>query len=270
MNFRSKEEWIKQLPRNFAMIVGIVAATLFCILFALAISRSTSSTAAIAWIFLPVYTIIVSLFFAFIGANIGMIAQGILACSYRHRMRFYLAIIITVPLIFYLGSLGLETFSTYRYVNSIAHMNTEELTQAFMHRPKNVTHNHDIYILAALAQNRHAGSELLNAIAHLNEPRLHLNLRSLTLLDLTQENHYGFSVIRLVVQNPNVSIETLKYLSDSNNFDLLSDLAANPKLPAPLLRKLYLRAKTNPDGYLIKSILAGNPNTPADVKKLLK
>lgn len=162
---------------------------------------------------------------------------------------------------------GSELYAVYRDVNRVTYMNTQELDQAYLTRPKQSLFGNDIFILAAMAQNPNATSTLLNNIAHLDDPRLNDRLGSM--IGLTKENRKGLAVIRLVVNNPNVSLDTLTYLTDSNNFDVLGDLASNPKLPVNLLRKLYEKAQTSSEGYLIDWGLAYNPNTPQDILRAL-
>ncbi len=268
MSLESKKTSIAHIPKHCATILGVIAAIVIFLLGTKAILNSASSTAAIGFIILPFYAVIVLVIFAFIGFWVGVIAQGVLDRNFRYKPRFFLGIIIIIPVMFYFASYGSELFITYREVNRITHMNTQELNQAYLSRPQHSLYGYDIYILAAIAQNPNTGSDLLNNIAHLDDPRLNDRLGSM-LMDLTKKNRKGLAVMRLVVHNPNVSLDTLVYLTNSNNYNVLGDLASNPKLPVNELRKLYERARTSGEGYLIDWDLAYNPNTPQDILREL-
>ncbi len=258
---------ILHLPKYFALILGTTAAVLYGILGTMAILRLTAPLAGLALFILPFKAVIVLLVFAFVGFWVGVFVQGLLDHYYRYTFRFFLAIIIIVAILFFSMTLGSELFSTYREITRISSMNTQELEQAYLNRPKHSLYGYDIYILAAIAQNPNTSSTLLDKIAHLNESRI--NERIGSLFNLTRENKRGFAVVRLIEQNPNVSTKTLVYLTDSNNFYLLGDLSTNPKLPKELLRKLYTRAQASHEGYLIDWGLAENSNTPPDILRAL-
>src|SRR5579885_2663057 len=267
MAMMNPDSTISNLPEHCATIIGVIAAIIYCILGTFAIFRSASSTAAIGFVILPFEAIIILLVFAFFGFWIGVLAQGVLDYRQRYSPRLFLAVIITVPAMFLFVTFGAELFSAYRDVNRISSMNTQELDQAFVKRPTHSLYGYDIFLLAAIAHNPNASGTLLDKIAHLDDPRINDSLGSI--INLTKENRKGLAVIRLVVRNPNVSTKTLVFLTDSNNYNLLGDLAENPKLPVEFLRKLFRRAQTNPDGFLIEWGLAYNPTTPPDILRML-
>lgn len=255
------------LPQKFALVLGITAAVIYCILGTFAIFRSASSTAGIGFIILPFQAVIILVVFAFIGFWLGVIAQGVCDKQYRYKLKFYLAFIILIPALYFSTTWGAELFSTYREVTRIGDMNTQELEQAYLNRPKHSLYGYDIFILAAIAQNPNTSSDVLDDIAHLNDPRINDTIGSV--INLTRENRKGLAVIRLVEKNPNVSMKTLAYLTDSNNYSLLGDLAGNPKLSQELLRKLYARAPNSEEGYTIYWGLAYNASTPPDILREL-
>lgn len=259
---------IERLPQYCAVILGVGAAIIVSILGTMSILHSSSSTAAIGFIVLPIIAAIVLFIFALIGCCIGIIAQGILDRNYRRQLQFYLAILIMIPTFIYSASVCSELYSTSLEVNRIGLMNSKELDEAFKSRPHDTRHGYDIYIVAAIAQNPATSSSTLNEIAHLNDPRMNERLGTM-LVDLTKSNRKGFAAIRLVAQNPNVSVETLNDLTDSNNFYVLGDIASNRKLSVEMLRKLYGRSQNNNEGYLIEWGLAYNPNTPEDILREL-
>lgn len=147
--------------------------------------------------------------------------------------------------------------------------NPSELKHALLKRPYLLTDAKVIYIIAAIAQNSHADSELLDQIAHLDNRYLHARLAD-RFLNLTSNNPKGLSTARLVVRNPNVDVKTLVYLSSAKDFYLLGDIAMNRAAPRDLLYKLYEISKTHENGYLIRWGLLENPNTPSEIQKLMK
>ncbi|MBS0286993.1 MAG: hypothetical protein JSR17_06840 [Proteobacteria bacterium] len=266
VNLKEVEQGIKSLrlsPKRFAKYFGLIVAAIYWLLCILAISRSTNSTAAIGYIFIPVTALIVFCISAFIGFWIGVIVRGILDRSYRYNFSFVLAFVIVIPIILYFASMGLEIAITYRDVNRISLMNSAELDDAFLNRPKWSLHGYDIYYLAAIAQNPNSNSKLLDRIAHLDHPQI--NDRIGSIFNLTYKNTKGLAVIRLVEQNPNVSVNTLEFLTDSTNYYVLGDIAANKKLSVECLRKLYAKSQDNSKGYLIEWGLKNNPNTSPDI-----
>lgn len=260
---------ITRLPRYLGWILGIFAAILYCIVGFMAISRSAGSTASIGLLFLPIKALILLVIFGLLGFCMGVILQGLLDHHYRYKLRFFLALIIIIPILYFSIAFSLELFSTYREVNHINKMNQQELSQAYTNRPKYSLYGYDLFILAAIAQNPNASNLLLDEIAHLKDQRINDKVGVGAILDLSGGNREGFSVIRRVVRNPNVSIKTLTYLTDSNNYYLLGDLAANPKLSKEILRKLFARAQASDEGYMIELSLAGNASTPPDILRIL-
>lgn len=257
---------IENLPKYCKTFAGIVAATIYTILRHNAIANSTSSTAAIDYVFLPIEILVVLILSGFFGFLVGIVIRGIIDRSYLRSFKFFFAVIIALPTISYCGWIGIKLNFTHTQVNNIRNMGREELDKAFADLQAGSYYpNYDIYVLAAIALNPKASSKVLDKIAHLNHPKLNDKLFSMT--GLTKENRKGLATIRLVANNPNVSIDTLKYMMNSNNYYLLCDIAQNKLLSAEDLRTLFIKTQNNKES--IDWALANNHNTPEDVLRTI-
>lgn len=258
---------IDRLPRYAALLIGFGAAGLFFIMGVMAILRSTSSTAALGFLVVPVFALFFLIAFSILGYLVGVVLQGLLVSEYRYRPRFFLSFLIVVPVMIYMSMYGAEVFNTYRRLDQIYQMNTHQLNVAFYTRPTHSYFGYDIFILDAIANHRSASAEVLDNIAHLNDPRLNESVGSI--FGLSKGNGKGLAPIRLVALNPNVSVVTLRYLMSSDNYYLLGDMARSGKLSVEDLRKLYAKSQGQQEGYLIEWGLAYNPNTPPDILREL-
>lgn len=270
MNFFSSahHDWYKRLPLNTALLVGSFAAVVAFLLTFAALLRSTSSTAAIGLIFIPIICIKAFLIFAFFGFWAGIILRGIVNTAYCKKLSFILALLIVLPASVYYLNDKIQLFIAYQQVHYIAKTSDPAaLEQSFLSRDSHYVGDYGIFIIAAIAQNPHSSPELLNKIAHLDNPAIYDPLSSL--VNLTPNNDRGLPAIRLVALNPNIDVETIYYLSNSKDYYVLGDLVGNRKTPVDLLRKIYQRSKTSEQGYMIYYRLAWNPNTPTEILREL-
>jgi hypothetical protein len=240
------------------MRCGMIAAALGFVMTALlhvsAIMRSTSSTAAIGLIFVPMISLLWSLpFFAF-GYSAGYVCKWMF--SDERKFNFYVAVAcVTAIGLFSAGArFAIEGLYLTDLVSEIQKMNGQELTNT-INRPllgKNK------FVLGAIAQNKNATSELLRTIGAIDNSELYEKMGSL--FDVLGENRRGLAVMRLVARNPNVLPETLEHLAVCTNDYVLGDVAGNDKTSQATLIKLSQRKS-----YLIDWGLARNPATPADI-----
>ncbi len=260
---------IGNLPKYCARITGIVTAVIYMSLRIMLIKNSTTSTAAIGYVFLPIEILVIFILSGFLGFLVGIIIRVILDRSYLRSyfsiFTFFLAVIIALPTISYFGWIGIKLSFTHIQVNNIRNMGTEELDKAFIDLQAGSYPNYDIYVLAAIALNPKASSQVLDKIARFNHPKLNDRLFSLT--GLIKENQKGLAAIRLVAKNPNVSIETLQYMMNSNNNDLLCDIAQNELLSAEDLRKFFIKTQNNKKS--IDWAFANNHNAPEDILRAI-
>ena len=242
--------------------VGFVGAIAISALLVFTILRSTSSTTAIGFVFIPVYFVIAFLGFFIWGYSLGYIKTWLANTSrifnFKTILAFLVGICFAVLLFDGLGK-GLLLTSV---VSQIQEMKTDQELQntfdtSFFKSNK--------FVLGAIAQNPAVSAELLDRIAKLNDPSLHDAMGSL--FPVLGDNRKGLAVMRLVVNNSNVSANTIEYLANTSQTDyVLGDIAGNPKTSIETLRRL--EAKKD---YLIDWGLAQNQKTPPDIfAKLLE
>lgn len=249
------------LATKTGLVIGVIGALIVSLLIVFSIFRSTSSTAAIGFIFIPIYFAIAFVLFFILGYCIGYIKTWARSVPSAFNFRISLAFIVGICLsIFVIGGLVKGLLLT-SIVSHIRGMNTnQELLDTF----ENSYFKRNKFVLGVIAQNPAVSPELLDRIAKLNYPSLHNAMGSL--FPLLGDNRKGLAVMRLVVRNPNVTPSTIEYLASTSQVDyVLGDIAGEPKTSIETLR--LLETKKN---YLIDWGLAQNQKTPSDVRiKLL-
>lgn len=260
-----KKSKASNLPKRTGFMVGLIMTVVIISLLIQEIQNSLSSTAAIGYVFLPVTAIFVFLFFGFLGYCLGVVIEK---WNERKTLGFYLSFCVVILAGVYFGTGGIELAMTKHTLNKIKDMNSTQIEQAFYDRPKFSIHGYDVFVIAAIARDLSTSAKVLDQIAHLKDPRFDERLGSL--FNLNGANKRGFAINRLIVMNENVAPETLVYLSDSNNFYVLGDIAMNKKTPREILLKLYERSKHNSQGYMIEWGLKSNPNTPGEVRESMR
>ena len=241
--------------------VGFIGAIATATLIVFSILRSTSSTASIGFVFIPVYFSIVFAGFFIWGYSLGYIKTWLVSTARIFNFKAILAFLVGVCFaVLLFGELGKGLLLT-SIVSKIHDMNTNsELVHTF----ENSYFKHNKFVLGAIAQNPAAAAELLDRIAKLSDPSLHDAMGSL--FPVLGDNRKGLAVMRLIVKNPSVSASTIEHLANTSQVDYVQgDIAGNPKTSIETLRRL--ETKTN---YLIDWGLVQNPKTPPDVfSKLL-
>ena len=236
---------------RYARLFGDVGLVAGGAVEAISISRSTSSTAAIGYIFLPVTAF---LFWAVPAALAGF-CVGCLQSKSRMQKGIAGATlgVLVVTAAFFLGRgiyLSVE-------VRRVAVMDPSALQTTLNSRflGKNV------FVLGAVAQNPQATPELLHQIATRSDPELHQAMGSS--FDLLGANTKGLAVMRLVASHPHVAAKTLEWLARSPEEYVRDDVARNPNTAPEDL--LLLSLDVNSD---VRRHVALNPRTPN--KALLK
>ncbi len=232
--------------------VGVVAV------FIVSIFRSTSSTAAIGLIFIPIYAApFAVLFFIFgycLSDLVNLLKGSTTKPSIVNRVRSVAAAILLISGISYIVY---GTFLTFTVIQ-VQTLNESDLNR-FLERSM---FRNNKYALGALAQNPNAVTEVLHRVAGIPNPELHHRMWSIW--PVMGENGKGLAVMRLIARHKNVSEATLVYLSKSRDEYVLSAVAENPKTPVSIIRELSKKGD-----YLAQWGLAVNPNAPADVLKKL-
>jgi hypothetical protein len=241
--------------------LGLIGATITSILIVFSILRSTSSTAAIGFVFIPVYFVMSFVAFFIWGYSLGYIQTWLASAKRIFDFKIISAFLVGICFaVLLFGGLGKGLLLTSA-VSQIHDMNTkEELLHTFEHS----SFKSNKFVLGAIAQHRAASTELLDRIAKLSDRSLHDSMGSL--FPVLGDNRKGLAVMRLVIKNPNVSANTIQYLADTSQVDyVLGDIAGNSKISIETSRRLEIKKD-----YLIDWGLAQNPNTPPDVfSKLL-
>ena len=248
-------------PTKTGIGIGFIGAIAVSLLIVFSILRSTSSTAAIGFTFIPVYFVIAFVGFFIWGYSLGYIKAWLASATRTFNFKIILAFLAGICCtVLLFGGLGKGLLLT-SIVSQIHDMNTnQELVHAF----ENSYFKNNKFVLGAIAQNPVASAGLLDRIAKLSDPNLHDRMGSL--FPVLGDNREGLAVMRLVVKNPNVSAKTIEYLADTSHVDyILGDITGNPNTSIETLRRLETK-----NNYLIDWGLAINPNTPPDVfSKLL-
>ena len=246
----------KYSARSIGFGFGFLAALIFGGLQAASIFRSTSSTAPIGFIFIPIWCLLAfALFFAY-GYGIGYVRNQISKNKKDIGFQFTITVLCIVGFGGYLGKEVVTGFFVMKVVTEVEQaQNNDKLITIF----NETILGRNKFVLGAMAQKQTASSELLDKIAHLEDPELYEAMGSL--LPLLGENGKGLAVMRLVVSNHNVLPETVEYLSANTKQEyVLSTIAGSPKSSEATLRRLEQERN-----YLIDWGLAQNRNTPQDV-----
>lgn len=222
------------------------------------IFRSTSSTAAIGIIFIPVYAAPFAVLFFIFGYClpdlVNWLKGKITELSVLVKLRAVVAVILLISGISYL-IYGILLTITVNQVQTLDESGINKFLERSMFR-------NNKYALGALAQNPNALTPVLDRVALIPNPELHHRMWSVW--PVMEENGKGLAVMRLIAMHKNVSEATLVNLSKSPDDYVLSAVAANPKTPVSIIRELFAKGD-----YLAQWGLAVNPNAPADILKKL-
>jgi len=220
---------------------------------------TSSSTAPIGLVFLPVFTAI----YAAPGA-VGGAAIGYLLSAWRGGRRLRepgvaVAAVVAVALCGWGAATLLRGFVLGAEVRRIECLGEPQLCEVLRHR----LFGRNPFILAAVAGNPRASGETLDLISRRTEPELHRAMGTV-FHEAMGSNRKGLAVMRLVALNPNVRPDTLERLAGSPDRYVQGDVAGNPKLPAPVLARF-----TSSQDYLVAWGVSRNPHTPPEVLERL-
>ncbi len=225
-----------------------------------AIGRSTSSTAAVGYFFVPFFAVAAFVFFFIFGFCIGLIRQQIAQGRRKNDLQMILPALLVISMA---GFFMNETFTGIVTMQTVAEVERAQSGDQLKAIFDQSMWGRNKFVLGAIAQKEIATAEILDQIAHLQDPELQEAMGSL--LPVMGNNGKGLAVMRLVVNNPHVSPETVEYLAaSSQDLYVLGDIAGSRKTSLATLRKLA--EKKN---YLVDWGLAQNLMTPPDVFALL-
>lgn len=239
---------------RYGIIAAAVGFVSVAVLTIMSIKRSTSSTAAIGYLFVPMISLLWSVpFFAF-GYSVGYLWKWHSSLVRKFNVTVVLAFVVSIVLFLAGAKFAVEGIYLSSLVHEIKSMNEAELRNT-IEKP---FFGKNKFVLGAIVQNKAASGELLDIIGKMDEKDLHERMWSL--FDIMGDNTHGLAVMRLVARHPNVLPETLEHLAKSSNDYVLGDVAGNEKTSVATLIRLSQR-KT----YLIDWGLARNPSTPSDI-----
>jgi hypothetical protein len=145
-----------------------------------------------------------------------------------------------------------------------------------------------LYAFAKEAMDPRTSPDRLRAIVRTGDPRLEEKMYGSD--EQLGKNRKGLSVLRLIVQNPNVTEDTLALIAESKNEYVIGDVLGHPRTPQAILEKyspgqnqlwdwgLAHNRSTRPetltrlamsgDEYTRNSV-AANPSTPPETLRSL-
>jgi hypothetical protein len=241
-------------PALYGIIVAVIGFTLVAVLTIMSTSRSSSSTAAIGYLCVPIISLLWSILFFVFGYAVGYLWNW----HYEHPRKLnsavIAAVVISIVLFFAGAKFAIEGIYLSSLIPEIESMNEQELKNT-LEKP---LFGKNKFVLGAIVQNKNASGELLNIIGAIDDKALYEKMWSL--FDIMGKNRHGLAVMRLIARHPNVLPETLEHLAKCSNNYVLGDVAGNEKTSVETLASLSERKN-----YLIDWGLAGNPSTPSDI-----
>jgi hypothetical protein len=256
-----------------AIILALVTGLLLAYPDIVAILKSTISTAAIGFIYLPFEVapaiILVLLIYYLVIFSLRRFREKKLLMSVIYG-------VISISLLlysgFYLTNNYIKPYRDYKIIASIIapipKMNNKEINQLIdNYFSFSINADQRIFILNSILERDDLSSGLLDKISKIKDPALHDKLYSR--YGLLGKNTKGLSVARLVALHHNTSSSTLTFLGEIDEPYLQGDVSGNENTPVNSLISLYEKSKNNKDGYLIEWGLSRNKNTPIPILKEL-
>ena len=206
-----------------------------------------SSTSALIFIFIPVYSVIAGL----MGLAVGI--------GLHHRVsRPYVALAVILS-IFFVAYQLISAVKLAPTITEITQMDDAQLSSLLDNDPN----RNNRYVLGAIASNKSASATTLARIAALEDSSLHESYGCHGIVDLCGGNTNGRAVMVKVAYHRNLSADTLPRLAQSSNGYVLEAVAKNPESTRAVLQDIYQRR----DQYQgmtqrIETSLAYNEATP--------
>jgi len=220
---------------------------------------SSSSTAAIGFIFVPLIALAAAVPVGVWAMALGHVVLVLAGRTQTLRPLFIVALAAALSLPALAGYEIWRGLARERAVHEALAMDGPALEQAFDASPW----RKDKFFLGAIAQNPAASPQLLSRIADLDDPELYEPLGSLW--DVKGENRKGIPVMRLVAGHARTLGTTLAKLeAGAHARSLLYEILANPNTPPEVLAR-----HASDTYYLAEWGLALNPNTPRPVMERL-
>jgi hypothetical protein len=200
-----KEQNAMKKPLLTGLLVAIVAFALECILEDWYIRSSSSSTAAIGYIFLPFSAFITAIPFFVIGF---CTHHAVVKLRQRARTGYLFAAVAASLTALFIG-MSVNNLALLMAVNNVRTM-PQSQHEAFL---KDSFWRTNKYVLGALLENPDLSAESLYQIATIPSPDLHRRMGALP--PIMGKNSKGLAVMRLVEGHSNVDERTLIELAKS-------------------------------------------------------
>jgi hypothetical protein len=251
---------MKPAATVLGLMFGVLGALVIGGLQVAAIGRSTSSTAPIGYIFVPILMLAAFAVFFVFGYGIGYVRDQLS----QGRKKSDLRVLLPSTVVILIGGYFLKEAVTGIFVmKTVAEVEQADSAEKLNSILEQSVWGKNKFVLGVIAQKRIASPELLDRIAHLSDPELQEAMGSF--LPVMGKNGKGLAVMRLLVDNPNVTPQTIEFLAVSSHEKyVLGDIAANSKTSLATLEKL-----AQEKNYLVDWGLAQNPNTPPHIFALL-
>ena len=243
----------------WGMWAGIAGGLAAAALSVKGILASSSSTAAIGFIFVPFVAIA-----AMLPSAVWGLALGCVWLSWRGAHQYAPAMLVAAWAFAVSGPavIGWEVWrglTLQSAVREVRALDARALGAALERSPW----KGNKFYLGAIALRKDAGPALLDRIAAIDDPELYESMGSLW--DVMGENRKGIAVMRLVANHGNASAETLGRLANGPHAGTLRhELARNPNTPPAILQRWH-----DSTDYLVEWGLALNPKTPPAVMERL-
>lgn len=214
-------------------------------------TMSGSSTSALIFLFIPIYSVIAGLIGWLAGIGIG----------YRRTRPYVLS-----ALMLCIGFIGYQMATQIRLepkIARISQMKDAELAALLESDPD----RENRYVLGAVASNPNASAATLMKIVSIDDSSLHEEYSCRGIVDLCGANKNSRAVMVQLAYHPNLDAEALPVLSKSPNATVLVGVARRHVASAEVLESIYQRRDASKQG--IETALAANENTPSSIIKKL-
>jgi hypothetical protein len=252
------KDW-KQV-QNLCAVGGFLLA--FPVLFYLGwkdVDPSASSTAAIGYIYVPIFAAVQALFFAAIAFALGACVRAWRSRDRKHVWIAVCAMALSALGLAYWAAETVQDESLTVTVKAIRQMDDAGLN-VFLDSHE---HKSNLFALGAVAMNPLASGATLGRIASLRDSALHEKYGGTR--ELMGQNRKGLAVMRLVVAHANVEPATLERLAASRDGYVQSDVAGHRKTPLGTIERLYRESRNTQGARLIDWGLANNAAVPARI-----
>lgn len=253
------KQWVTTPPALFGLLALAISGVIIWREEVELIQNSTSSTAAIGFIFLPVIVLVLAAPWFLVGATVGCGYQALTRKTLKSTLIFLLGVAFSISYITYQVTQAREENNLISIVAAVEKMDTLEI-DTFLTESEYRTNR---FVLGAIAQNPASSGAALATIAAL--PQLELHEAMWAAPEIMGNNRKGLAVMRLVALHPNVTPTTLSMLSHSPVAYVMGTVAGNPLTPEADLKRMFLQQKGASDFYLIEWGLAYNAKTPLSI-----